>query len=1291
MSTENNRKENIKAALAALPNDDFLAATRDLLETLGYRSELAPELRGSVDEVVDDLGVEKRRTRAARNLTENARSVGLIFQVGENEINANGQGAFDWGTGSFERGHTERFNFVAVELRDAGYPRGQYADFTREINAWFNAPTVILFKTANSLLTLAFVHRRVNKRDPDRDVLGSVSLIREINPARPHRAHLDILSELSLDNLLAWMGDHSKPQNFDGLLAAWLATLDIQELNKRFYKELFAWFLRAVDEATFPAQENQVLKPEEHVIRLITRLLFVWFLKEKRLVAGDLFNETKISDLLQDYDRATGDSYYRAVLQNLFFATLNTEIDKRGFSKEKNATHRNFSLYRYKSEICDPKKLLALFSQTPFINGGLFDCLDSEEATTDGGYRIDCFTDNPRQRRDYAIPNRLFFDDSATNPGLVTLFNRYKFTVEENTPVEQEVALDPELLGKVFENLLAAYNPETRDTARKQTGSYYTPRAVVDYMVDEALVASLAQKCQPTDGDTEFWQDRLRYLLDYADAFNDANELFEKNELHGIVRAIAGLKVLDPAVGSGAFPMGVLHKLTLALRRIDPDNTRWEALQKERARAKADAAFETKDQQERDAELLEISETFEKYSGDFGRKLYLIQNSIFGVDIQPIACQIAKLRFFISLAIEQEPDPRAENFGIKPLPNLETRFIAADTLLKLKSERVLTGKEAKKSEYEPMLASSKTQSVERQLLENRERYFHATTRRKKLEYKREDERLREELAKALESLGFPADDAKKIARWDPYTQNACAAWFDAEYMFGVANGFDVVIGNPPYVQLEKNTGKLRKFYKDAGFTTLVSRGDVYQLFYEKGCQLLTPECGLLAYITSNSWLKAEYGKSTRRYFSDRHTPLRLLEMGKDVFENAIVDTSVLILREGTSDETGKAVDMDRLPDKDFPPAESFWGALRPQGEKPWSVLSAVEWSVMDKMEDVGTPLKEWDININYGIKTGYNKAFVINDLTREELVTSDPSSARIIKPILRGQDIRRYQAQWAGLWLIVAKLGSYKTLPKGYPAVYEYLAQHEDKLRARGQCKYSRAGSNNPNADYNGQHHWLELDNNPKDEYLDVFAREKLFWMDMSPEGRFAYSETEMYCNDKGFVMTGRFLKYLCAILNSTLITWFIKNTALTTGAGLTQWKKFTIERLPIPKIFTDKARYDLIVTLVDYIILLKKRPSADGKNLAHARDYLMIKYFEQIIDGLVYELYLPEELHRANKYFFKPLLDEHLPPIKEIDGNEMFVLRRTFERLFGKKHPVRKNLFFLDSLEVIRAVEGKA
>ena len=363
----------------------------------------------------------------------------------------------------------------------------------------------MLYRTPSSGVTLSFVHRRPNRRDPDRDVLGSVSLILEIDAANPHRAHLDILTELCLSERLRWMDSRGKAHNFDGLLEAWLDALDTEELNRRFYLDLFDWFQRAVIMAKFPAAATKTVTSEEHIIRLITRLLFVWFIKEKGLVADDLFIENRISQLLKDYDADAGDSYYRAVLQNLFFATRNTEISERRFSQQNNDDHRNFSVYRYFDEMADPDALLELFGLTPFINGGLFDCLDSFDATGSGGVRIDCFTDNARHRRGYSIPNRLFFDAD----GLITLFNRYKFTVEENTPAEWEVALDPELLGKVFENLLAAFNPETRENVRKQTGSYYTPRPVVDYMVDEALVATLAQKAGPSDGNADFWQERL--------------------------------------------------------------------------------------------------------------------------------------------------------------------------------------------------------------------------------------------------------------------------------------------------------------------------------------------------------------------------------------------------------------------------------------------------------------------------------------------------------------------------------------------------------------------------------------------------------------------------------------------------------------------------------------------------------------------------------------------------------------------------------------------------------------
>jgi len=862
--TQQNTIANIRAALGKLATGDLANGSTQLLAALDYRSDVtAPEMPGGATEFVAAFPATNSDTRTERDFLNDAESVRLLFQMNDRHVAESAPRRLFDGAG-FNAGNAQSFLFAAVQLRGDGYSRGQYAAFTRELNKRFPMPMVVLLRTASNLITLAFVHRRPNKRDPERDVLGSVSLIREIDAANPHRAHLDILGEISLPRRLKWMDDYGKTRNFDGLLEAWLAALDTEELNKRFYGQLYGWFERALATSQFPSTQARILRNEEHVIRLITRLMFVWFIKEKGLVDGDLFVENKVSQLLKNYDRANGDSYYRAVLQNLFFATLNTEIGQRRFSNRTRDDHRNPSLYRYYGEIDEPDRLVELFGKTPFINGGLFDCLDSFDATGAGGYRIDCFSDNPAHRRLLSIPNRLFFSDApqGSEPGLIDLFNRYKFTVEENTPAEREVALDPELLGKVFENLLAAVNPETQQTARKETGSYYTPRPVVDYMVDEALVATLAHKATPTDADTDFWQERLRYLLDYDVA--DAETLFDPEERAAIVCAIAETRVLDPAVGSGAFPMGVLHKLTLVLRRLDPLNQLWEDLQKGLAGRRASDAFNTADSSERESELAEISRTFDQYrDSDFGRKLYLIQNGIYGVDIQPIATQIAKLRFFISLAIEQQPTADAgDNYGIRPLPNLETRFVTADTLMPL-------------YDLQGALTSERIRDLQQDLQENRERHFHANTRRLKEKHRRSDKDLRKELANELQKLGLGTSDANKVASWDPYNQNADAAqWFDASYMFGVHEGFDIIIGNPPYKQIRKGTYPKERFPFSEGRDK--GKQNLYKLFVEQSYNLCKSD-GTATLIVQKSLMCDLSSAATRQLLLERTQLLHIIE------------------------------------------------------------------------------------------------------------------------------------------------------------------------------------------------------------------------------------------------------------------------------------------------------------------------------------------------------------------------------------------------------------------------------
>ncbi len=1214
-------KEKIKSDLANMSKGDFLESMRQLLSTLGYRSQKTFPHSGLPSEFFPQIS----DTITRRNLFRQVKSLRLVFQLTNKEI-SNVKDLFE--NDNVDESEVDSFYFVTAELKSGKYSRTKYAEMTREINKRYDKSPAAVFFRVEDLLTVAFISRRPHKHDSERDVLGKVTLIKDICLNNPHRAHLDILSELSLMRCFAWIDTNKKSQNFSGLLAAWIVKLDTEELNKQFYKKLFEWFERAVKECKFPGKESKILSPQEHAIRLITRMLFIWFIKEKGLIAEELFNEEQFKKLLKNYDREKGDSYYRTVLQNLFFATLNTEIGKRGFSKGTNETHRDFSRYRYKDEMNDPCELLELFAQTPFINGGLFDCLDSFDGTKAGGYRIDCFSE--KHQKLLSIPNYLFFDKN----GLITLFKHYKFTVEENTPAEQEIALDPELLGKVFENLLAAYNPETRETVRKKTGSYYTPRAVVDYMVDEALTAYLMEKTQPDDGNQTFWQKRLHHLLDYTFAINDANELFSDTERNAIVRSITEIKALDPAVGSGAFPMSILHKLTLALRRLDPGNQLWEAIQTEKAKLRAGAAFDTTNRQERNNELKEISDIFERYrDSDFGRKLYLIQNSIFGVDIQPIACQIAKLRFFISLAIEQELDNDADNYGIKPLPNLETRFVAANTLISLNL-----------SEIRSLLEDNTIRKSLKQIKSIREKYFLASTRQQKIHYINQEEQCRKQLKETLEFQEkkwtemeqkridkmvsqFPneehrkkqrekclrdyeenkkkfnanLEDAQKIVRWDSLQQNSKADWFDAEYMFG-CSGFDIIIGNPPYIQLQKNGSELGNLYQHRGFQTFTKKGDIYQLFYEKGCKLLKEGQGFLVYITSNSWLRADYGKTLRSYISENYTPVKLLEMGPDIFENVTVDTSILFLMQGRHKKTLKAIDMNRPPSKDFPPDNKEWIQIFSLGEKPWSILSSIERSIKNKMESKGKPLKEWDISIYRGVLTGCNDAFIIDNETKEALIADSAKSEEIIRPIVRGRDIKRYKYQWNRLHLI-ATFPSLSLNIENYPAIKKHLL-------AYGKKKLEQIGKNLPDGTKTRKktpYEWFELQDTCA--YHTEFEKEKLVWIELVNRGRFSYDNSGIYCEATSFIMTGRSLKYLVAMLNSTLICWFLQQNAPTSGMRTLRWKKIYVETIPIPQI-SEKA-YKTLVELTNKILSAKvANPETD------------IDYLESEIDSFVYGLY---------------------------------------------------------------------
>jgi len=1213
----------MKSALSNFQTLPLKDAALQLLDKLGYRSDRSLSGPDSSPKSFLDLFGSGHAFDQAKALVPEWKTADLLFQLTDQELSRETNLFTDT---SVKAGLLKSYVFIAIELKGSDYARGKFSAIARQINRLFPMPVMVFFRHQNRL-TIAVINRRVNKLDESKDVLGKVTLIREINIAQPHRGHLDILASLALPNLVH---PQKKPiTDFDTLHAAWEQIFNVELLNERFYRELANWYFWALPQVEFPAdlEADDEKRRATSLIRLLTRLIFCWFLKEKGLIPEKLFHPTDLESILKDLDNDSS-SYYQAILQNLFFATLNQRMGKDGNGKpyrvfakdegfQKNrSTHGADNLYRYESLFrIAPEEIIAQFADIPFLNGGLFERLDPIDDSGKQRY-LDGFSRNSKKRP--IVPNCLFFGGEHEEDlsgaygdtkwkkekvsGLIRILNRYKFTIVENTPIDQEIALDPELLGKVFENLLASYNEETKTTARKQTGSFYTPRPIVDYMVDESLKAhltrALVEKARMDEPDA-------RAGLDILFAYTEKEHAFTPAEVGTLIDAIDALKILDPACGSGAFPMGVLHKLVYILGKLDPDNARWKQTQL----VKLDSSPMRE----------ELERVFADNNDDYGRKLYLIENCLYGVDIQPIAIQITKLRFFISLVCDQKTNRnKKENHGIRPLPNLETKFVAANTLVGLPEMT------------QSLLVDPRVGVIEKEIETLYHSHFSIQRRDQKLTLQRTIRTLRQELAKLLaESLMSPAK-SKHVAEWDPFDPQATSDFLDPLWMFGrsLSNGFDIVIGNPPYVQLQNNGGALANQYKDIGFDTFERTGDIYALFYERGHQLLRGNAHL-CFITSNKWMRAGYGESLRKFFSDKTRPEILIDFaGLKIFESATVDTNILLFAKGGAD------DRSGKPDKSacFTQAVIATAECREnlslfvrQHATPcqfntsasWVILSSIEKSIKEKIERVGTPLKDWDVKIYRGILTGCNEAFIIDEAKRQELIAQDPKSDEIIRPILRGRDIKRYGYHWAGLYLIATHNGiPKKGIPnidiKKYPAIKAHLDSHWGQIEER--------------ADQGDTPYHLR-----SCAYMDDFSKPKIVWaetMRIRRENnerfpRFSYSSEPIFTDKTCFMAVGNDLKLVLAFLNSTVGRYQSSRTVAMMDNGGYLMQKIYVEQTRICNVDTKtKAR---LVLLVEKLL--------NGNSATNEQD-------ETEIDALIFNVF---GISPAEQCFLQETLTEPL------------------------------------------------
>ena len=702
----------------------------------------------------------------------------------------------------------------------------------------------------------------------------------------------------------------------------------------------------------------------------------------------------------------------------------------------------------------------------PFLNGGLFEPLR--------GYDWRALRLN--------VPNSFF-------ERLFEVFDRFNFTVREDEPLESEVAVDPEMLGKVFEGLLDVEE-------RREKGTFYTPRHIVHYMCRESLAQYLDRALNLE-----------RVPIADIQAFVRQDEAFEENggktknrnkaagysaelsaELPESIKAhtksiddaLADVKICDPAIGSGAFAVGMMHEIVRArmgLRIACPN-----------AGLKSSTAYEL--------------------------KRNTIANSLYGVDLDPSAVDVAKLRLWLSLVVDENDYDQ-----IKPLPNLDYKIMAGNSL-----------------------DAARSVKNKGNLL-----YHDACSQMEKLQKEFYDLTDHAQKNKKREAIAVQREKCGNIGAFDWYID-----------FFNVAGNFDIVIGNPPYIQIQSMddaTKALKPQYKSFERT-----GDIYCLFYELGVTLLKRH-GILTFITSNKWMRAAYGKSLRNFFLEYTKPIKVIDFaGNKVFDSATVDVNIMILEKEKSGEDISACTIKENCSNnmsDYVEHNSVF--TRFEVGQSWAILSPIEQSIKRKIEAVGKPLKDWDVKIYRGILTGCNEAFIIDGTKKDELIAKDPKSAEIIRPILRGRDIKRYGYNFADLWIIATFPSRNYNIDK-YPAVKEHLLSFGmERLEQSGKSYIINGKEVTARKKTNNK--WFETQDSIG--YWEDFNKQKIAWGNLCLEPQFALIEEGFFINAPApLIVPGN--EYLLSILNSKLTDFYLRTQGVSRNGGYFEYKPMFVEKMPI-------------------------------------------------------------------------------------------------------------------------------
>ena len=868
-------KQHIRESIQTFAKGRLTENALNLFKTLGYNTERRGQLDKPSYAVFKEsfIGTDSKFNEE-KALFEDWEYIDLLFQLTKEELN------FDkklfkkevitkLPDGKEDRAIIETYLFFAIELSKDQYSRTELSRITREVNHLFPMPVMILFKIGGCL-TLSVINRRLHKKDESKDVLEKVTLIKDIRIENPHRAHIEILFDLSFDELLRV----HRFTNFVKLHNAWEKTLSLSVLNEKFYKDLQNWFYFAVQNIKLPFKPGYIDEKENiknFLVRLLARTMFCWFVKEKGLIRKELLELTDGTDnkypLTYDIDSENflqSNSYYRGILQNIFFNALNQK-DKKSAKvfKWTKYLHPDFS-YDWLTSI-------------PYLNGGIFDKLEEDnakESIEDSVIKVPNFLFYGKTKEQVATGRRANARAEKSelyHKGLNDIFKSYKFTLEENTPVEEVVALDPELPGLVFENLLAELDPNLEESTvrsiRKLTGSYYTPKKCIREMVNDSLFLYLTKYIKKNYPQLCDVRSRLVNLV-YHNVFDDTQSDF----CIAVVNGLDKFKMLDPACGSGAFPMGMLNRMVEILKLVDRNNQLWLELKLKTV----DAAQRT-----------EFKKVLTLHLDDYGRKLGIIRDSIYGIDIQPLAVQITKLRFFIALLIDQRTEK-----GITPMPNIETKIICADSLKNIQADMFSPNaieklREARVRYYQPDISYEERAEVIEEIVSTLDRAF-------------------PDFARQITGKNIPGQNKILLKEWFTHATIA-APFFNIDFFYPElkeTGGFDCVIGNPPYGG--------NKISDDIRNTLCIESKDPYGAFIARFLNAADKPSplkhgGVLAFIVSDTFMTIKSHLKLRKLMMQNYIH-KMLRMNPDTFR-ATVNTAIIICERNVypKDKNGKYI------------------------------------------------------------------------------------------------------------------------------------------------------------------------------------------------------------------------------------------------------------------------------------------------------------------------------------------------------------------------------------------------